>query len=259
MRVAAIYDIHGNLPALEAVLGDIREADPDVILVGGDTASGPFPRETIERLMTLGSNVHFIRGNADRELVDGFDRASEGGGAGGEDGIWGRRGAWAAQQITTEQRDFLAALPETKTFDIAGIGPTSFCHGSPRSDEEIITSATTEGRLRRILAGVEEGVVVCGHTHIQFDRVLDGTRIVNAGSVGMPYEAEPGAYWALLGPEVSLERTVYDFEEAAARIRNSGFPGADEHADQLFVELLSREETTQFFERLAREREEAGQ
>jgi putative phosphoesterase len=257
MRVAAIYDIHGNLPALEAVLGDIQEAAPDVILVGGDSASGPFPGETLERLMKLGSHVHVIRGNADRELVAGFDRASEGGA--GEDDIWGLRGAWTAQQITAEQRDFLAGLPETKTFDIVGIGPVRFCHGSPSSDEEIITAVTSDARLRRILAGVEEDLVVCGHTHIQFDRIVDGMRVVNAGSVGMPYEEEPGAYWCLLGPEVTLKRTVYDFDEAAARIRNSGFPEANEHASQLFVELLSREETTQFFERLAKGREEAGQ
>ncbi|MGH2778687.1 MAG: metallophosphoesterase family protein [Actinomycetota bacterium] len=258
MRVAAIYDIHGNLPALDAVLRDIEEAEPDVILVGGDSASGPFPRATLGRLTALGSHVHVIRGNADRELVDAFDRASEGGGA-GEDDIWGQRGAWTAQQITSEQRDFLARLPETKTFDVADIGPVRFCHGSPRNDEEIITAVTSDTRLRRILAGVEEELVVCGHTHIQFDRVVDGTRVVNAGSVGMPYEEEPGAYWALFGPEVSLRRTVYDFDEAAERIRNSGFPEAAEHAHQLFVELPSREETAQFFERLAKEREEAGQ
>ncbi|HWL65635.1 MAG TPA: metallophosphoesterase family protein, partial [Actinomycetota bacterium] len=205
------------------------------------------------------SHVHAIRGNADRELVEGYDQASKGGGAGEEDDIWGLRAAWTAQQITTDQRDFLAGLPETKTFDVMGIGLVRFCHGSPRSDEEIITAVTSDARLRRILAGVEEELVVCGHTHIQFDRVVDGTRVVNAGSVGMPYEDEPGAYWALFGPEVSLKRTVYDFDEAAERIRNSGFPEADEHARQLFVELLSREETAQFFERLAKEREEAGQ
>ena len=260
MRVAAIYDIHGNLPALDAVLRDIEGVEPDVILVGGDSVSGPFPRATLERLMTLGSHVHVIRGNADRELVGDFDRAAEGGGAGeDDDDIWSLRAVWTAQQITNEQRDFLAGLPETKSFDIAGLGPVRFCHGSPRSDEEIITAATSDDRLRRILAGVEERLVVCGHTHIQFDRVVDGMRVINAGSVGIPYEAEPGAYWALLGPEVGLRRTVYDFDEAAERIRNSGFPEAGEHADQLFVELPSREETTQFFERLALEREGLGQ
>lgn len=258
MRVAAIYDIHGNLPALDAVWTDIEGAEPDVIFVGGDSASGPFPRATLERLISLDGRVHVIRGNADRELVGDFDRAAAGGGTGEEADLWGLRAAWTAQQITTEQRDFLAELPGTKTFDIEGIGPVRFCHGSPRSDEEIITLATTDARLRRILAGVEEGVVVCGHTHIQFDRVVDGTRVINAGSVGMPYEAEPGAYWALLGPDVSLKRTVYDFDDAAERIRNSGFPEADEHADQLFVELPSREEATQFFERLALEREVPG-
>jgi putative phosphoesterase len=256
--IAALYDIHGNLPALDAVLRDIEDVGADAIVVGGDSASGPFPHATLERLMTLGGHAHVIRGNADRELVDDFDRASEGGGAVEEDDIWARRAAWTAQQITTEQRDFLAGLPETKTFDVRGIGPVRFCHGSPRSDEEIITAATTDDRLRRILAAVEEDLVVCGHTHMQFDRVVDGTRVVNAGSVGMPYEDVPGAYWALFGPEVSLKRTLYDFDEAATRIRSSGFPEAGEHANQLFVELLSREATTQFFERLALEREESG-
>ena len=259
MRVAAIYDIHGNLPALEAVLDDIQEAAPDAIVVGGDSASGPFPRETIERLMTLGRHVHVIRGNADRELVADFDRAAEPEGATGKDDLWGLRGAWTAQQITSEQRDFLAGLPETKSFDISGIGRTVFCHGSPRSDEEIITAATDERRLRRILNGIQEDLVVCGHTHIQFDRVVDATRVVNAGSVGMPYEREPGAYWALLGPEVGLKRTTYDFDAVAEQIRNSGFPEAGEHADQLFTELTPPEEATLFFERLAKEREEAGQ
>ena len=257
-RVAAIYDIHGNFPALEAVLRDIEKVNPDAILVGGDLASGPLPRETLERLMTLGAHVHVIRGNADRELVDCFDRSSDAAAEGVEDDIWILRDKWAARQITREQRDFLASLPEAKVFDIQGVGPVLFCHGSPRNDEEIITARTPDTRLRLILAGVEESLVVCGHTHMQFDRILDRMRVVNAGSVGMPYEPEPGAYWALLGPDVTLRRTVYDFNEAAEQIRRTRFPGADDHVAHLFSELPSREEVIRFFEKLAKEREEGG-
>ncbi len=105
-------------------------------------------------------------------------------------------------------------------FDVDGLGLTLFCHGSPRSDTEIITTATTDERLRGILGGVEQRTVVGGHTHRQFDRRVDGWRVVNAGSVGMPYEGRPGAYcWALLGPGVELRRTAYDVDRAVVALR----------------------------------------
>ena len=255
VRIAAIYDIHGNLPALEAVLVDIEEGGPDVVVVGGDLASGPMPREALERLMTLGRDVEFIRGNADRELVDHFDRASPVKEPRQERDLWSLRDEWAAQQITREQRDFLAGLPEKKTFHIEGLGAALFCHGSPLSDEDIITTATDDTRLRRILDEVEARLVVCGHTHMQFDRVVGEIRVVNAGSVGMPYERELGAYWALLGPDVSLRRTPYDFDAAARLIRKTGFPEAAEYVTDLFSRRASQQEAIQHFERLARERD----
>ena len=135
--------------------------------------------------------------------------------------------------------------------DVDGLGPVLFCHGSPRSDEEILTRISSEERVAAACAGVEEALVVCGHTHVQFDREVAGTRLVNAGSVGMPYEAEPGAYWALLGPDVELRRTAYDLEAAAAAIRATGFPGADELAAANVLTVPSAEEATEQFERLA--------
>lgn len=246
MRVAALYDIHGNLPALEAALADVERLGVDAIVVGGDVALGPMPRETLERLLALGGAVRWVRGNADRELVS---PAANG------DGVWRLRSAWAAGQLTSAHRDLLRGLPTTLTVEIEGLGPTLFCHGSPRSDEEIITSASPDERLLPMLASVTERVVVCGHTHVQFDRVAKHTRIVNAGSVGMPYEGSPGAYWALLGPGVSLRRTSYDVEAAAERIRSTAYPEPDELLSDLFESPVPAAEATGAFERMAADRE----
>ena len=210
-RVAALYDIHANLPALEAVLAEAGEAD--LVVVGGDFAHGPLPAETVDRLRGLGDRVRFIRGNADREVI--------------------KEDAWQHDLLGPDRRTFVAGLAETVTIEVESLGSALFCHGSPRSDEEIITAVTPEERLSRILAGVAEPVVVCGHTHHQFDRAADGIRVVNAGSVGMPYEGRPGAFWAMLGPDVELRFTEYDLDAAAAAIQASGFPGADELLDTL--------------------------
>jgi putative phosphoesterase len=205
VRVAALCDIHGNLPALEAV---VPELDVDVVVVGGDVASGPFPLETFELLRTLPISMRFVRGNADRVLdLDGIPEPNR------------SARLWVAERLGEENLRFLRELP----LDVVVEG-VHFCHGAPGSDTEPITRVTPEDRLRRLLAGVEEDVVVCGHTHVQFDRVVDGVRILNPGSVGYPYEAEPGAYWLELGPEPRFRRSEYDVEEAVRRIRASGYP-----------------------------------
>ncbi len=125
-----------------------------------------------------------------------------------------------------------------------------FCHGSPRSDEEMMLVTTPEARLREMVTGIRQNVVVCGHTHMQFDRRVDGTRVVNAGSVGMPY-GEPGAYWLLLGPEVILRRTLYDLEHAAASIRATNYPLAQDFADNNVINPPSEAEALTVFEQIA--------
>ena len=241
MRVAALYDVHGNLPALEAVLADVESLEVDAVVVGGDIAIGPMPRASLERLLALGERALFLRGNGDREI--GAEPAGS--------GLWVERTRWSATQLDRGALAWLSALPDTQTVDVDGVGPVLFCHGSPRSDEEILTRISSEERVGAACAGVEEALVVCGHTHVQFDREVAGTRLVNAGSVGMPYEAEPGAYWALLGPDVELRRTPYDLEAAATAIRATGFPGADELAAANVLTVPSAEEATEQFERLA--------
>jgi predicted phosphodiesterase len=241
MRVAALYDVHGNLPALEAVLADAERAEVDLVVVGGDAVLGPMPRETLELLLALGERALFVRGNCDRAMDESIT----------EGGLTADRGRWSAEQLKRGQRAWLAALPDTQSVDVDGLGATLFCHGSPRSAEEILTAISSEERVTAAVAGVSERVVVCGHTHVQFDRKVAGKRLVNAGSVGMPYEASPGAYWALLGPDVELRRTDYDLESAAAAIRATSFPDADGLADENVLTVPTGEEATELFERMA--------
>jgi putative phosphoesterase len=238
--VAAIYDIHGNLPALEAVLAEIEREGVDLIVVGGDVAIGPFPAETVALLASLGDRARFVRGNGDRELVTAFDEERGEGPA-----------SWEAARIDQSARDFLAAFEETVTLDISGLGPVLFCHGTPRSDTEIVTVLTPDERFRVVLAGVEQPLIVCGHTHVQFDRTIDDLRVVNAGSVGMPYQGTPGAFWLKIGPDLFPRRTAYDPEREARRIIATGYPHAEELIDTLFVSPPSAEEASAHFEGLA--------
>ena len=247
MKIAAIYDIHGNLPALQAVLSEIDREGVDMIVVGGDIVPGPMSRDVLEVLLSLGDRVSWIRGNCEREVVEAFD-----GGAFDQIKSQEVRAAtlWTARQMEHRHRDFMAGLPEKISLRVEGVGEVLFCHGSPRSDMEILTVATPEERLRMALAGVKEDVVVCGHTHMQFDRVCEGKRVVNAGSVGMPY-GDPGAYWLLLGPGVSLRKTNYDLQRAAELVRKSGYPLAQDFADNNILKPETAQEATEYFERMA--------
>ena len=242
VKVAALYDIHGNLPALEAVLAEPDVAGADVVVIGGDVVAGPMPAETLALLEELGERALWVRGNADREVLERRGADPD------EGGVWERRDTWAAAQLTAEQLARVAHWPATVAVDVDGLGPTRFCHATPRDDAEIFTAITPDDEIEPMLVAAEP-VVVCGHTHVQFDRAVGGRRVVNAGSVGMPYEDEPGARWCLLGPGVELRRTAYDVEAAAALVRASGFPEAGEHADGLLAPPAAEEATSVFEER----------
>jgi putative phosphoesterase len=222
MTIAAIYDIHGNLPALDAVLAEIRDADVDQIIVGGDVVPGPMPRETMDRLLELDLPVRFIRGNGDRVVhaqMNGIDPDEVP--PPFRDVI-----RWTAKQLEARHHAAIASWPAQLEIEIAPLGSVLFCHATPRNDTEIFTRSTDRARLIPVLAGVDADIIVCGHTHMQFDRDVDGKRIVNAGSVGMPF-GEPGAYWLELGNEIRLRRTSYDLEAAADRIRRTDYPQAN--------------------------------
>jgi predicted phosphodiesterase len=221
VRVAALYDIHGNLPALEAVLADVERAGVDEIVWGGDVAAGPMPVATLARMRVLGGRC--VSGNADRQMVEDFD-------AGGAS--------------TLGRAIDRAGFEPTVSLDIDGLGPTLFCHGSPRSDLEDITRATPEERFAPMVAGVTEPVIVCGHTHQQFDRRLAGRRVINAGSVGMPYEGAAAAFWALLGPAVELRRTDYDVAPLIASLSAED----REILQESLIEPIDPDWVTRYFE-----------
>jgi|SRR6266567_1680054 len=242
MRVAAIYDIHGNLPALEAVLQDIRQAEVDRVVVGGDVVPGPMPRQAIARLLDLDIPVQFIQGNGDRAVLEQM--------AGTETGSIPEQFRevmrHSAQQLDPEHERLLASWPKTFRVEIPGLGAVLFCHATPRNDTEIFTRLTPEDRLLPAFAGVNESVVICGHTHMQFDRMVGKIRVVNAGSVGMPY-GEAGAFWLLLGPDVHLRHTPYDLAKAASRIRETNYPQAEEFAAGNILQTPLEEEMLERF------------
>jgi putative phosphoesterase len=243
MRVAAIYDIHGNLPALEAVLEDLRQAGVDRIVVGGDVFPGPMPRETLACLLGLEIPVQFIQGNGDRAVLEqmagsALDAAIP------EQARESIR--WVARQLGPEHERLLASWPKTLRVEIRGLGEVLFCHATPRNDTEMFTSMTPDDRLLPVFAGLDVPVVVCGHTHMQFDRRIGRVRVVNAGSVGMPF-GEPGAYWLLLGPDVQLRHTPYDLARAAESIRATSYPQAEEFAARDVLQPRSESEVFEAF------------
>ncbi len=160
---------------------------------------------------------------------------------------------WVAQQLTRSQRDFLAQLPEQITLRIEGPGEVLFCHATPRSDEEIFTPITSQERLTTIFTGIKQQIVVCGHTHIQFERRVGRVCILNAGSVGMPFADRPGAYWLLLSPEgYEFRWTVYDGQAAAQEVRASGDPQAQEFAQENVLKVPTVAQATELLERMAK-------
>ena len=233
--VAAIYDVHGNLPALEVVLSEVGRAEFDLVVVGGDVASGPMPVEVLDRLERLGDRVRWVRGNSDRQAVSAYDGSRSEIEACMSDPARVMDG-WAASRIGERHRDLLASFPERVVVGIEGLGEVLFCHATPRSDEEIVTTTTPDDRLRGILAGVEQDFVVCGHIHTQYDRYVGPRRVINAGSVGLSYQGEPvGAFWALLGPRVEFRRSDYDLRGAIERFRALGYPAVKDMEESLLA------------------------
>lgn len=237
VRVAALYDIHANLPALEAALQEVRQERVDRLVIGGDVIPGPMPRETLECLLSLDIPVQFICGNGELAILSQMAAIN-----GGEVTYWGTTSGkplpepyltvyrWSARQLKSVYEPVLAGWQKTIRVEIDGLGPVLFCHGTPRSETELFTRLTPEERLLPVFGQVDASVVVCGHTHMQFDRMVGKTRVVNAGSVGEPFGGT-GAFWLLLGPDVEFRHTRYDVNQAAERIRATDYPRAEEFAD----------------------------
>lgn len=225
-RVAALYDIHGNLPALEAVLADVAAEKVDHIVVGGDVFPGPMGVESLRLLQSLSTPLTFIRGNGDRELITA---------RGGEVSAtvppaFREVMHWCAAQLPDLMAQAVRQWPATATITVDGLGEILFCHETPNSDTALFTRRSADLEVEALFATANASTIVCGHTHMQFDRTVGAQRIVNAGSIGMPF-GRPGAYWALFGATVELRQTAYDLDAAAGRIRASGYPQAREFAE----------------------------
>ena len=216
MRVAALYDVHANVPALEAVLADVERERVDTIVFGGDLTWGPEPSEALTIVRSL-PHARFVRGNCDREPDE-----------------------WERSRLSAEDVAFLQGLPETLELDAV-----LYCHATPRSDEEIVTPATSDEDLAEILRGVEQQAVIAGHTHMQQDRQIGTVRFVNAGSVGLPYEGELAAFWALVDDgEIELRKTSLEVDRVAAAFRRSDWPRAEELLRENVLASVTREEAT---------------
>jgi predicted phosphodiesterase len=239
VRVAALCDVHANLPALEAVLEDVDAAQVDLIVFGGDVLPGPMPRETLSRILHLDTPSKFIYGNGELGVLAQINAPDPSAVT-----YWGTTSGailpeplreiprWTARQVAPDYTRVLASWPMTLRLDVPGLGEVLFCHGTPTSETDAFTRLTPEDVLRPVFDGLGVSTVVCGHTHMQFDRMIGTTRVVNAGSVGMPF-GRTGADWLLLGPEVELRNTSYDLIQAGERIRETGYPQANELAASL--------------------------
>jgi diadenosine tetraphosphatase ApaH/serine/threonine PP2A family protein phosphatase len=203
VKVAALYDVHAMPWALEAVLAEV---DADAIVFGGDYLYGPCPQETVAIIRSLDAQV--LRGNCE-------DMAEE----------------WERSQLEAGDLAWLQSLPLATTVD--GV---LYCHAAPTSNLPITTAITPEEAVRRTFEGIT-GTVVIGHTHHQFDRSFGELRVVNAGSVGMPYEGEVAAFWTLVEDgEPSFRSTPIDVERAVTETRASAWPHAQEFvAENLLV------------------------
>jgi putative phosphoesterase len=229
VKVAALYDVHGNLPALEAVLADVEREGVDAVVFGGDIAAGPpSPLETVELARSV-PNARWVRGNADRLEDPQFE---------GDAGL-----EWLLTKLEAEQVRWLTTLPFSTVLD-----STLYVHAAPQDDETVITELTSDERLAELLADVTQRRIVAGHTHMQLERRVGDRVFVNAGSVGRPYEASTGAYWAVVdGEGVAFRRTTYDLGRAAELVRRSGHPRAEELAAENVLRVPSRTEALAVF------------
>lgn len=226
MRVAAIYDIHGNLPALEVVLKEINRSDTDQIVVGGDVVLGPMSSECLDKLLETEIPTHFIKGNCEVAVLEEMNNGFKG--TLPPNVVEDIR--WTANQLLPKHREEMMKWPMTITLEIEDLGKVLFCHATPRNENENFTKLTSEEILFPIFKNIDADIVVCGHTHMQFDRCIGTTRVLNAGSVGMPF-GKPGAYWLLLNSEVDFRYVKYNINNAVNRIKNTNYPHANEFAE----------------------------
>jgi predicted phosphodiesterase len=232
MRIAAIGDVHGNLPALEAVMEEINEENVDGIVVCGDTIAGPLPTETLALLQESRIPVHFLRGNHDSDVVR-FLSGQEPGGMVAKDDDAAR---WEAGKLTREQKASLLTWPATVEMQLDPWGKALFCHATPCSDTHVFSGLTPDEVVMPVFGGLDASLVVCAHTHMQFDRVIAGVRVVNTGSLGMCV-GRTGADWLLIDDGIRFRHTDFDLDQASERIRQSDYPKVEDFVQNRVLQV----------------------
>ena len=244
MLVAAIYDIHGNLPALESVLDEINSISVDRIVVGGDILPGPFPVETIELLRSVRIPIDFISGNGERETLELLAGKESRLPQSVQDAM-----TWNGRQLNTQQQEFVGNFPETLRLTLPQVGEVLFCHASPRNDNDIFTKNTPDKNIASLFLDSPQ-MVVCGHTHMQFDRRVGNVRVINAGSVGMAFGSND-AQWLLIGNDFQFKSTEYDIVLAGERIRSSDYPDSENFVSNYVENHPSESEMIAMYESVA--------
>jgi predicted phosphodiesterase len=235
-RLVALSDVHGNLPALEAVLADIQtQGAPDAIWVLGDLAAFcPWPTETLARLREL-PNVAFLQGNTDRYLVTGrrpvfwIQSPEDWANAPAQLAERDANFRWTVEQFSYADYEFLRTLPSRLEMDVPGYGRVVAVHATPTDDEAVIFPDTPDDQVRFHLSGLDARLLLYGHTHRPLDRIVDGVRLVNDGSVGLPLDGDLRAAYALLDFEgdqcaVAIHRVAYDVEAVIAELERVEHP-----------------------------------
>jgi predicted phosphodiesterase len=249
-RVAVIADVHGNVAALRSAWRSIRGIEPDLLVSCGDLTWGSLPHETLLLIHEIRNELPclFVRGNAERALAEMADELRRSGSI--EDRT--DRDRWMLAAHTDDDLDFVRGFEPTVVVDVADIGSVRFCHGSPAHDEDCITPITPEERLRPMLVGVDEETIVSGHIHVQFERHVGTIRSINPGSVGLPYQGQPGAFWAFLAEgNVTFMRSEYDRDEAYGLYRRTTDPLV-EKIIEMMVHPTTADEMVEYAESLGR-------
>lgn len=243
MNIAVLADIHGNLPALEAVLKEPEVRDAERVVLLGDIALGPMPGQTLDRLAALDRAI-WVHGNCERELLEALSGVLD-------DGPHASVARDAAAMMSRRHRQLISDLPMSVSLNVGDLGTALFCHATPRRDDEFVLVDSPVSVWEDALAGSAADLFVLGHTHMQFDRLVAGRRVVNAGSVGMPYGSQ-GACWALITDrDVRLRQIRYDIDDARRQIEEPGFPSAAQWAQDYVVHPPSDVEALTAFSKLA--------
>ena len=248
MKIAALFDIHGNLPALNSVLEELSQLNVDKIIIGGDIVSGPMPNETLETLFQIKDKIVWIGGNGDDDVLNAICNKPLNSNLSDNGRLLTD---WVANQLGERFIDFLKELPLLYDLVLPGYGSICFCHATPKSKEEIFTPITNEQSIKEIFENINYNIIICGHTHVQFQLMANSIKIMNAGSVGMPFGRNKGADWILITPdEILFKNTQYDYMKAEKILMKTNYPAIENFVEQYIVHNHNEKQMIEYLEKL---------